>query len=154
FGDGAGAVVLGPSDDHRGILATKMHTDGSLAHSLKIPWGGLVEMQGRDIFKAAVRNLHSASKAVVEEAGIAPEQVDWVVPHQANIRIIEQVTSRADYPRQKVLSNIATVGNTSSASIPILLDESIRNNTVKEGDVVLMCALGAGVSWGASVVCI
>ncbi|MDH5492915.1 MAG: beta-ketoacyl-ACP synthase 3, partial [Myxococcales bacterium] len=167
FGDGAGAVVLGPSDDERGILSTEIHTDGSLATSLMIPGGGSlnpqsadvlqagehkVKMKGRDIFKAAVRNLHSSSQAVVELAGVGTEAVDWIVPHQANLRIIDQVMMRSQYPKEKVLSNIERVGNTSSASIPILLDENRRSGLVKDGDLVLMCALGAGVSWGAALV--
>lgn len=167
FGDGAGAAIIGPGSGNRGILATNLFTDGALARSLMIPGGGSespasvavlerndhkVRMRGQDIFKAAVRNLYSASQAVVDKAGLTNADVDWVVPHQANLRIIDQVTSRAEYPKHKVLSNIAKVGNTSSASIPLLLDESIRNGTIKEGDVVLLCALGAGVSWGAALV--
>jgi len=111
-----------------------------------------VKMRGKDIFRAAVMNLYSASQGVVDEAGMRNAQVDWVVPHQANLRIIDQVTQRADYPRSKVLSNIERVGNTSSASIPILLDENVRNGKIQPGHVVLMCALGAGVSWGAALV--
>jgi len=167
FGDGAGAVVLGPSDGERGILSTKIHTDGSLATSLMIPAGGSVlppshevierrenkvKMRGQDIFKAAVKNLYSASKNAVEIAGLQNSDVDWVVPHQANLRIIDQVTQRADYPKEKVLSNIDRVGNTSSASIPILLDENIRSGKIRAGDTVLMCALGAGISWGSALV--
>ena len=167
FGDGAGAVVLGPANgDGRGILATQLFTDGALSRSLMIPGGGTetppgpdvmaqkmntIQMRGQDIFKAAVRNLHSASQRVVDAAGYKNEDVDWVVPHQANLRIIDQVTQRAKYPKEKVLTNIDRVGNTSSASIPILLDESIRAGKIKEGDIVLSCALGAGVSWGAAL---
>ena len=152
FGDGAGAAVLGPGTAEQGLLSSVIHSDGSLANSLKIPPGGKVEMIGRDIFKAAVRNLYSSSDSAVAMAGLKHSDIDWVVPHQANTRIIDQVTRRAEYPRERVLSNIATVGNTSSASIPILLDQSIRGGIVKEGDTVLMTALGAGVSWGAAVV--
>lgn len=167
FGDGAGAAVLGPADGDRGILATNLHTDSTFARSLMIPGGGSetpmsaevlerrehkVKMRGQDIFKAAVRNLYSASQAVVDQAGLKNSDVDWVVPHQANLRIIDQVTARAEYPKHKVLSNIAKVGNTSSASIPILLDESIQAGIIKDNDVVLLCALGAGVSWGAALV--
>jgi len=168
FGDGAGAVVVGPADDgERGILSTKIHTDGSLATSLMIPGGGSalpsshevverrdnkVKMKGQDIFKAAVKNLYSASKNAVDVAGLKNSDVDWVVPHQANLRIIDQVTQRADYPKEKVLSNIDRVGNTSSASIPILLDENILSGKIREGHTVLMCALGAGVSWGSALV--
>jgi 3-oxoacyl-[acyl-carrier-protein] synthase-3 len=151
FGDGAGAAILGPSDNEHGVLSTCIHSDGSLADSLKIPHGEKVQMIGRDIFKAAVKNLSSSSDAAVKAAGLTHEDIDWIVPHQANTRIIDQVAKRAKYPPERVLSNIATVGNTSSASIPILLDQSIRNGTIKEGDRVLITALGAGVSWGAAV---
>lgn len=168
FGDGAGAAVVGPArGDGRGILATSMFTDGSLARSLMIPGGGTetpqgtprilaenlntIQMKGQDIFKAAVKNLYSASQGVVDSVGLKNEEVDWVVPHQANLRIIDQVTARAKYPKEKVLSNIERVGNTSSASIPILLDEKMRAGVIREGDVVLSCAFGAGVSWGAAL---
>ena len=177
FGDGAGAAIVGPTDGGttlgpsdrgpRGILGTRLYSDGSLAESLMIPAGGSrepmdearlharrnkVHMKGQDIFKAAVRNLYSASQSLVDASGLTNESVDWVVPHQANVRIIDQVTARASYPKEKVLSNIERVGNTSSASIPILLDERVRDGTVKTSDLVLMCALGAGVSWGAALV--
>jgi len=167
FGDGAGAAVIGPADGSRGILGTRLYSDGSLAESLMIPGGGSrepmdearlrdrrnkVHMKGQDIFKAAVRNLYSASQGLVDESGLTNDDVAWVVPHQANVRIIDQVTARASYPKEKVLSNIDRVGNTSSASIPILLDERVQDGTVKPNDLVLMCALGAGVSWGAALV--
>lgn len=174
FGDGAGAVVLGPTDDAgreaakpRGVLSTAIHTDGSLAPSLWIPGGGSVSpashdvidrrlhkvhMKGQDIFKVAVRNLASASKNALVAAGITHEEIDWVCAHQANLRIINQVVSRLEVPEEKVLVNIERVGNTSSASIPILLDENVRSGKIKEGDTVLMCALGAGISWGSALV--
>jgi 3-oxoacyl-[acyl-carrier-protein] synthase III len=174
FGDGAGAAIIGPSGGlrgsdgkPRGILSTRLHTDGSLAHSLKIPGGGSacplthetleqqknkVVMRGQDIFKVAVKNLYSASKNAVDAAGMTPDEVDWICPHQANIRIIDQAVQRLHVKREKVLVNIERVGNTSSASIPILLDENVRNGKVKPGDTVLMCALGAGISWGSALV--
>ena len=95
--------------------------------------------------------MYSASQDLVDASGLTNAQVDWVVPHQANMRIIDQVSARASYPKEKVLSNIDRVGNTSSASIPILLDEKIRSGVIREGDVVLSCAFGAGVSWGAAL---
>ena len=169
FGDGAGAVVVGPAEEgsERGILTTNLYTDGSLATSLMIQAGGSampttpeilaakrnkVRMKGQDIFKAAVKNLYQASRDAVIAAELRNSDVDWVVPHQANLRIIDQVVQRADYARDKVLSNIERVGNTSSASIPILLDENVRNGRIEANDVVLMCALGAGVSWGSALV--
>jgi 3-oxoacyl-[acyl-carrier-protein] synthase-3 len=169
FGDGAGAVLVGRNDtnSNRGILGTLVHSDGTFAESLMIPGGGSrtpqskdvidrkehkVKMKGQDIFKAAVRNLYTASQGIVDQCGLDNSEVDWVVPHQANMRIVDQVTQRADYPKEKVLSNIDKVGNTSSASIPILLDQSIRSGLIKEHHVVLMCALGAGISWGSALV--
>jgi 3-oxoacyl-[acyl-carrier-protein] synthase III len=172
FGDGAGAVVLGPTDGlpvdkPRGLLSTKILTDGSLAQSLIIPGGGSVSpashamidegkhkvhMKGQDIFKVAVKNLFSASKNALDAAGMTSADVDFVCAHQANLRIIDQVVHRLAVPPEKVLINIDRVGNTSSASIPILLDENIRSGKVKAGDTVLMCALGAGISWGSALV--
>jgi 3-oxoacyl-[acyl-carrier-protein] synthase-3 len=173
FGDGAGAAVLGPSGAQagdakpRGVLSTSILTDGSLAMSLNIPGGGsihptshstvdeklqYVHMKGQDIFKVAVKNLLSASLNAIESAGMTKADIDWVCPHQANKRIIDQVMSRIEIPPEKVLTNIARVGNTSSASIPILLDENLRAGKIKQGDTVLMCALGAGISWGSAIV--
>lgn len=168
FGDGAGAFVLGPPDgSDRGILTTQIFTDGGLATALMIPAGGSatpvthavieerqnkIKMRGQEVFKAAVRNLYSASQGAVDAAGMTNDQVDWVCPHQANLRIIDQVVQRANYDRARVLSNIERVGNTSSASIPILIDENVKGGKIKPGDVVLMCALGAGISWGSALV--
>jgi 3-oxoacyl-[acyl-carrier-protein] synthase-3 len=170
FGDGAGAVVVGPVDPDqptRGILSMNVHTDASLARSLMIPGGGSadpqsaevlargdhkVKMKGQDIFKVAVKNLYSSSMAAIEGGGKTVADVDWVVSHQANLRIIDQVITRAGYPPHKALTNIARVGNTSSASIPILLDEKVRDGTIQPGHVTLVCALGAGVSWGAALI--
>jgi 3-oxoacyl-[acyl-carrier-protein] synthase-3 len=173
FGDGAGAVVLGPADAQpgdakpRGLLSTSILTDGSLANSLRIPGGGTVQptshttvdhnlqfiqMKGQDIFKVAVKNLLSASRNAIARAGMTQDDIDWICAHQANKRIIDQVVARVEVPPEKVLMNIERVGNTSSASIPILLDESYRSGRIKAGDTVLMCALGAGISWGSAIV--
>jgi 3-oxoacyl-[acyl-carrier-protein] synthase-3 len=173
FGDGAGAAVIGPADSNdegdrpRGILSTSICTDGSLAASLWIQGGGsvspatyatvdqglhYVQMRGQDIFKSAVRNLCSASKDALQRAGVSAANLDWVCAHQANKRIIDQVVDRLELPSEKVLMNIDRVGNTSSASIPILLDQSMRQGKVRPGETVLMCALGAGISWGGAVV--
>jgi 3-oxoacyl-[acyl-carrier-protein] synthase-3 len=173
FGDGAGAAIVGPAEEQddaarpRGILSTSIMTDGSLAPALWIPGGGsvsptshatvdqklhYVHMKGQDIFKVAVRNLFSASKDALAQAGMTHADIDWVCAHQANKRIVDQVVARLEVPTEKVLMNIDRVGNTSSASIPILLDESRRAGKVKDGDTVLMCALGAGVSWGSAIV--
>jgi 3-oxoacyl-[acyl-carrier-protein] synthase-3 len=173
FGDGAGAAVVGPAEGPqadsapRGILSTSIMTDGSLAPSLWIPGGGsvtptthasverkahYVQMRGQDIFKVAVKNLYSASKDALDRAGMTNADIDWVCAHQANKRIVDQVVARLEVPPEKVLMNIERVGNTSSASIPILLDENLRADKIRPGDTVLMCALGAGVSWGSAIV--
>lgn len=166
FGDGAGAAVLGPSDGSSGVVSTKLHTDASLAESLCIPAGGTreritadalalkrdkVHMNGQDIFKVAVRNLSGASRAALEDAGLEAKDVDWVVPHQANLRIISQVSSRLSIPLDRFVLNIERYGNTSSASIPIALDEAVRDGRIQPGQTVLMCALGAGISWASAL---
>ncbi len=167
FGDGAGAAVLCPATgDGRGVLSTRLYTDATLAESLCIPGGGSkepitpagieagrdkVHMVGGDIFKVAVRNLTSASREALEVAGLGTEAVTWVVPHQANMRIISQVAQRLDIPLSRFILNIERYGNTSSASIPIALDEGVRDGRIKPGDTVLMCALGAGISWASAL---
>ncbi len=174
FGDGAGAVVLGPPDFHggdgdteRGILAAGIYTDGSQADALCIPGGGVAEppshdvvakqrdkvhMVGQDVFRTAVKNLTSSSAQTLKAAGLTSAELDWVVAHQANIRIIQQVATRLGFPRDKFVINIDRFGNTSSASIPIALDEAVRDGRIQPGHTVLMCALGAGISWGACLV--
>lgn len=168
FGDGAGAAVVVPAgNDGRGILSTKLYTDSSLTQSLCIPAGGTrerltpaalearrdrVKMIGSDIFRIAVKNLTGASRSAIVEAGLEPGAVDWVVPHQANLRIISQVAQRLDIPFDRFVINIDRFGNTSSASIPIALDEALRDGRIKPGDTVLMCALGAGISWASALV--
>lgn len=167
FGDGAGAVVLGPSEGDRGIVSTRIYTDGSLAEALVIPAGGSrlpvteslladkknkVHMIGQEVFKVAVRNLTRASKDALEAAQLSTKDVDWFVAHQANLRILSQVASRLEMPDEKIVLNIERYGNTSSASIPIALDEAVRDGRIQPGHTVLMCALGAGISWGSALV--
>ncbi|HEY5373430.1 MAG TPA: beta-ketoacyl-ACP synthase 3, partial [Polyangiaceae bacterium] len=168
FGDGAGAAVIGPAiADGRGIITTRLYTDASLTESLCIPAGGSrervsaeslqakrdkVQMVGKDIFKAAVKNMSQASRAALDAAGMPADSVRWVVPHQANLRIIAQIAERLDISMERFVINIERYGNTSSASIPIALDEAFRDGRIKPGDTVLMCALGAGVSWGSALV--
>lgn len=168
FGDGAGAAVIGPAlDDGRGILSTRLYTDGSFTESLCIPAGGSrekltkdglekkrdkVQMVGKDIFKAAVKNMSQASRAALDAAGMSTDSVRWVVPHQANLRIISGISERLDIPLERFVINIERYGNTSSASIPIALDEAVRDGRIKAGDNVVMSALGAGISWGSALV--
>lgn len=172
FGDGAGAVVLGPCEPAdveagRGVISTRIYSDGSLAEALTIPAGGSrlpltpalleqkknkVHMAGQEIFKVAVRNLTSASKEALACAGTSAKEIDWFVAHQANLRILTQVASRLEMPPEKIVLNIERYGNTSSASIPIALDEAVRDGRIRQGHTVLMCALGAGISWGSALV--
>ncbi len=169
FGDGAGAVVLTRADnsDHGVLMSTNLFTDATLADILNVPAGGSREpvthesldaqrnkiyMNGQEVFRIAVRRLTSSSQAAIKQAGLEPDQVDWVVPHQANLRIINQVAARLGIPYERFVLNIAERGNTSSASVPIALDEAVQDGRIKSGHTVLMCALGAGISWGSALV--
>jgi 3-oxoacyl-[acyl-carrier-protein] synthase III len=164
FGDGVAAGVLGPATPPSGILATEMHTDGAFADHLYIPAGGTrkpascetvkgrqhyIKMRGNELFKVAVRSMEEVSRRVLEKAGVCANQLDLFIPHQANQRIADAVRERLNVPPEKVYSNISRIGNTSSASIPICLDECVRSGRIKRGDLILLSAFGAGVTWGA-----
>ncbi len=164
FGDGVAASILGPVNTGAGILASEVHTNGNFADHLFIPAGGtarpascetveardhFIKMRGNELFKVAVRSLEEVSSRVLETAGISSEQIDLFIPHQANQRITEAVRERLRIPVEKVYSNISRIGNTSSASIPICLDECVRAGRIKKGDLILMSAFGAGVTWGS-----
>lgn len=167
FGDGVAAGIIGPAAAPSGILATEMHTDGSFAEHLFIPAGGTakpascetvkarehyIKMRGNELFKVAVRSLEEVSRHVLEQAGLAPGQLDLFIPHQANQRITDAVRDRLGVSPEKVFSNISRIGNTSSASIPLCLDECVRSGRVKKGDLILMSAFGAGVTWGSVLI--
>ncbi len=164
FGDGVAAAVLGPVSPPSGILASELHTEGQYAEHLYIPAGGTaqpascqtvqrgdhyIKMRGNELFKVAVRSMEEVSRRVLEKAGVCPEQLNLFIPHQANQRITDAVRERLGVGPEKVYSNISRVGNTSSASIPICMDECVRAGRLKKGDLVLMSAFGAGVTWGA-----
>lgn len=167
FGDGAGAAVVGPVDAGKGILATKIRSDGRYEEQLFAPGGGtklgtthqtiddrlhFFKMKGNELFKVAVRSMADISKEMLDKAGYSVEDVDLVIPHQANQRITDAVASRLGVPEEKVYSNIAEHGNTSSASIPIALDECLEAGTIKEGSLVLLTAFGGGVTWGGTLI--
>ncbi|HJS51973.1 MAG TPA: beta-ketoacyl-ACP synthase III [Pyrinomonadaceae bacterium] len=167
FGDGAGAAVLGPVNSGRGILATKIKSDGRYEEQLYAPGGGTklgtthdtidnrmhyFKMKGNELFKIAVRSMADISAEMLEKARLTVDDVDLVIPHQANQRITDAVASRLGVPDEKVYSNIAEHGNTSSASIPIAMDECIESGKIKKGDTVLLTAFGGGVTWGATIV--
>jgi 3-oxoacyl-[acyl-carrier-protein] synthase-3 len=151
FGDGAGAVIVGPEDGDRGILSTHIQADGTGWEHLYQPLGGKVKMAGRAVFSQAVKNISSSCLHTLEQNKMTAADVDLVVAHQANLRILEAVAQRCGLPMSKFYLNIHKYGNTSSASIPIALDEAVRDGTVKPGMNVLMCALGAGLSWGSAM---
>jgi 3-oxoacyl-[acyl-carrier-protein] synthase-3 len=164
FGDGAGAAVLGPIEGNRGILASKIRSDGRYEEQLYSPGGGtrrtpspetlaagdhFFKMKGNELFKVAVRSMAEVSRDVLDQAGVKSDEIALFIPHQANQRITEAVAERLKVDMSKVYSNIAVHGNTSSASIPIALDECVEAGRVKEGDLVLMASFGGGVTWGA-----
>lgn len=167
FGDAAGAMVLGPEErPDRGVLSTHLHTDGTQTGILCIPGGGskrpfdqkvldardmLVKMNGREVYKVAVRSLEAVSREALEVNGLTPADVDHVVAHQANLRILEAVMKRLDIPLEKCHLNIEKVGNTSSASVPLTLDQAARSGKLKDGDRILMMAIGGGMSWGSAL---
>ena len=166
FGDGAGAAVLSASEEP-GILSSILSSDGRDWDLLYVPAGGsrtpineqvlktrdqYIKMKGNDVFKVAVKSMESATINAIKEAGLEPEDIDLFVPHQANQRILEAVRKRLNFPEEKVFVNLDKYGNTSGASVPLALDEAIRQERVKEGDLVLFAAFGAGFTWGASVV--
>lgn len=164
FGDGAGAAILGPTEEGRGILGAKIKSDGRYEEQLFSPGGGtkrkptaetlaagdhFFKMRGNELFKVAVRSMAEISRDVLETAGLTTSDIDLFIPHQANQRITEAVADRLNVDLSKVYSNIAVHGNTSSASIPIALDECVRAGRIKKGDLVMMASFGGGVTWGS-----
>jgi 3-oxoacyl-[acyl-carrier-protein] synthase-3 len=167
FGDGAGAVVLGASENGSGILSTRLRTDGSYVKTLYVPAGGslkpatpetvrrnehTITMNGKEVFKIAVRSMEEISRQALAEADVPVSQVSLVIPHQANRRIIVALAERLGIPMERVMVNLEKYGNTSAASIPVALDEAKRQGRIKPGDIVLLNAFGAGFAWGAAVI--
>ncbi len=167
FGDGAGAAILKRSKQHRGILSTYVRSDGTLGDLLCRPSGGsvrpfstevledrssFIRMNGREVFKHAVRSMSDAASRALDGAKLTGADIDLMIPHQANVRIIEATAKHAHIPMEKVYVNVDRFGNTSAASIPIALDEAIETGRIGEGSIVLLVAFGAGFTWGAVVV--
>ncbi len=168
FGDGAGAVVLRAAEAGQGILRTAWHTDGSFAELISMPGGGsrfppnvkehvdarlpFIKMRGNETFKVAVRSLAEVCEEVLKAAGLTADELDLLVPHQANIRIIDAVASRLGVPQEKVFVNVDQVGNTSAASIPLALGDARAQGKLRPGDLVLMAAFGGGLTWAATLV--
>lgn len=167
FGDGAGAIVMGPTDEGFGFLSYELGADGSGGELLQQPGGGsripasiesvqakqhFVTMNGGEVFKFAVRVMEQVSESVLKKAGLTKEDVDLLVPHQANLRIIEAARKRLGLTQEKVVVNVDKYGNMSSASIPVALDEAFRNQRINRGDTIVLVGFGGGLTWAGSVV--
>ena len=160
FGDGAGAIVLSAEEvaDDRGILATRLHAEGKYADMLYVDGGpsttgtvGHVRMQGREVFRHAVTNLASVLGEVMSDVGLSAADIDWVVPHQANKRIIDATAKKLGLPAERVVLTVDQHANTSAASVPLALDLAVRDGRIKRGDLVVLEAMGGGFTWGAAV---
>ncbi|HLY73245.1 MAG TPA: beta-ketoacyl-ACP synthase III [Planctomycetota bacterium] len=166
FGDGAGAVVLGPSDGDSDILYSKMGCDGRTADLIITPGGGTdqpltaeslerkdhyLHMKGREVYKFAVPKFVEIIQTALVATDLKITEIDHFVPHQMNARMIESVADRLGFPMSKIVINIENYGNTSAASIPIALDEAVRAGRIKRGEIILMSAMGAGITWGTAV---
>ena len=167
FGDGAGAVIVEPTIEDRGILSMSINSDGSMWDLLHLPAGGskipasresvdnklhFIKMRGNETFKFAVRALEDLVIRILEENKLDPSQLSLLIPHQANLRIIQATADRLGLPMEKVLINIDKYGNTSAASIPIALDEALTTGRVKEGDYILLEAFGGGLTWASALI--
>jgi 3-oxoacyl-[acyl-carrier-protein] synthase-3 len=167
FGDGAGAAIIQASKEKGGIISTYISGDGSLANLLHAPIGGTrtpltkenidlkqhkIMMAGSEVFKSAVRAMGDSALKVIELAGLSPSEIDLLIPHQANIRIVEATAKRLKIPMEKVYVNIDRYGNTSSASVPIALDEAVKRGIIKKGDKIVLVAFGGGFTWGAALI--
>ncbi|MEP9407394.1 beta-ketoacyl-ACP synthase III [Peribacillus frigoritolerans] len=148
FGDGAGAAVLGPVSDGKGVLSFELGADGTGGKHL-LQEGDFIHMNGREVFKFAVRQMGESSLGVLDKAGLTKEDVDLLVPHQANIRIMEASRERLDLPLEKMTKTVHKYGNTSSASIPMALVEEMEAGRIKDNDLIVMVGFGGGLTWGA-----
>ncbi|MXX10404.1 MAG: ketoacyl-ACP synthase III [Nitrospira sp. SB0667_bin_9] len=167
FGDGAGAVVLGPTEEDRGVLSLHLHADGRFSDLICVPGGGsslppservlaerlhCVKMRGNETFKIAVKTMEEAIREAVEAQGLGVDDIDCLVPHQANIRILRAVGQRIGLSPDRIMINVDRYGNTSAASIPLALDEAAKNGTIREGSLGGMAAFGAGLTWASGVI--
>jgi 3-oxoacyl-[acyl-carrier-protein] synthase III len=157
FGDGAGALVLSADETESGILATKLHADGRHNDLLFVDGGpsttgtvGKLRMKGREVFRHAVVNLAGVLGEVLEAAGLTPADVDWVVPHQANARILDATAKKLGLPPEKVVVTVDEHANTSAASVPLAFDTAVKDGRIKRGDLVVLEAMGGGFTWGAA----
>jgi 3-oxoacyl-[acyl-carrier-protein] synthase-3 len=167
FGDGAGAVVLGKSDSASDVLYTALGSDGTRTELMILPGGGsrypttsetiegrmhYMRIRGREVFKFAILKMRELMSQALDSCNLNPEDVTMVIPHQVNLRVIEPAVSKLNIPLEKVAVNIQKYGNTSSASIPLALDEAVKTGKIKRGDILLLVAVGAGLVWGVSLI--
>jgi len=157
FGDGAGALVLSAEETESGILSTRLHADGRHNDLLFVDGGpsttgtvGKLRMKGREVFRHAVVNLADVLNEVLADAGLTADDVNWVVPHQANQRILDATAKKLGLPSEKVVVTVDQHANTSAASVPLALDTAVRDGRIKRGDVVVLEAMGGGFTWGAA----
>ncbi len=166
FGDAAGAVVLGRTEEDRGILSLHLHADGRFSDLICVPGGGsslppsesvvaqrlhFVKMRGNETFKVAVKTMEESIREAVAAHGLGIDDIDCLVPHQANVRILRAVGQRLGLPYDRIVINVDRYGNTSAASIPLALDEAVKNGTIQEKNVVVLAAFGAGLTWASGV---
>lgn len=159
FGDGAGAIILSGEETDKGVLATRLHADGAHNQLLYVDGGagttgtvGKLRMKGREVFRHAVVNLSSVLNEALDAAGEDMENIDWVVPHQANARILDATAKKLKLAPEKVIKTVDQHANTSAASVPLALDTAVRDGRVKPGDLLVLEAMGGGFTWGASVI--
>ena len=167
FGDGAGAVVMTTSKDGKGILSSRIHADGAMTELMTIPGGGsaapltqedleagkhYLHLDGHPLLEITVKHLTTYSMHALKAARLTSAELDWVIPQQANMEIVKVISDRLGFPLQKFVLNIADCANTGAASIPIALDQAVRDGRVKDGQTVLTCSLGAGICWGAMMI--
>jgi 3-oxoacyl-[acyl-carrier-protein] synthase-3 len=157
FGDGAGALVLSGEESDSGILSTSLHADGRHNDLLFVDGGpsttgtvGKLRMKGREVFRHAVVNLAEVMGEVLDGAGLGPDDVDWVVPHQANARILDATAKKLGLPPEKVVVTVDRHANTSAASVPLAFDTAVKDGRIKRGDIVVLEAMGGGFTWGAA----
>ena len=157
FGDGAGALVLSAEEGDSGVLATRLHADGRHNDLLFVDGGpsttgtvGKLRMKGREVFRHAVVNLAKVLNEVLDDAGLSTADVDWVVPHQANARILDATAKKLGLPPEKVVVTVGEHANTSAASVPLAFDTAVRDGRIKRGDIVVLEAMGGGFTWGAA----
>jgi 3-oxoacyl-[acyl-carrier-protein] synthase-3 len=160
FGDGAGAVVLEAQEtDGRGVLSARLHADGRHNDLLYVDGGpgstgtvGKLRMKGREVFRHAVTNLAAVTEEVLADAGLSAQDIDWIVPHQANARILEATAKKLGLPMERVVMTVSGHANTSAASVPLALDAAVRDGRIKPGDLCLLEAMGGGFTWGAVLI--